>query len=115
MQLQNQHVLCHQQATVCACASQAVELVAQGAEPNTRDKAGLTPSHYAASKGHLDILQFLATKGVDLEAEDPRGRTAFHYAAASGATEVARWLIGRSAWLDSYDAEDDTPLHLAAR
>lgn len=60
---------------------QAVELLAQGADPTQKDKQGLTAAHYAASNGYLDVLQYLATKGVDLDAEDPKGRTTLHYAA----------------------------------
>lgn len=70
--------------------SQAVELLSQGAEPNTRDKKGLTPAHYAAAHGHLDVAQYLATKGVDLDVEDERARTPLHYAALSGNPEVRR-------------------------
>lgn len=67
---------------------QAVELLAQGAEPGFRDKKGLTPAHFAAAHGHLDLLQYLATKGVDLDAEDLRARTPLHYAALGTNTEV---------------------------
>jgi ankyrin repeat protein len=65
-----------------------VELLAQGAEPGTKDKRLLTPAHYAAAHGALDVIQYLATKGVDLDAEDERARTPLHYAAAGSSAEV---------------------------
>jgi cytohesin len=61
---------------------QAVELLAQGADPTTRDKAGVRPLHYAAAHGHMDMVAFLASKGVDTDVEDPHGRTPLHHAAA---------------------------------
>ena len=60
----------------------AAELLSRGAEPNCRDKARLTPAHYAASKAAVDVLAYLAAKGADLDAEDERGRTPLHYAGA---------------------------------
>jgi len=80
-----------------------------------RDKKGLAPAHYAAAQGHLDVLQYLATKGADLEVEDPHARTPLHYAALGSNVEVLRFLIRRSTWLDNADDADDTALHLAAR
>eukprot|EP00879_Flechtneria_rotunda_P030550 GHRR01033196.1.p1 GENE.GHRR01033196.1~~GHRR01033196.1.p1 ORF type:complete len:179 (+),score=57.94 GHRR01033196.1:141-677(+) len=93
----------------------AIELVARGADPATRDKQGRRPVHYAAAHGHLDILQFLATKGADPEAECPAARMPLHYAATGKSVEVLRFLIQHSTWLDMADAADDTALHLASR
>ena len=111
----------------------AAELLAQGADPGTRDKRGLTAAHFAAAHGHLDVLQYLAAKGADLDAEDARARAPLHYAAAAGGgrfgsggggssgssatggIEALRFLASKSAWLDGGDEADDTALHLAAR
>ena len=68
---------------------QAVDLLSQGADPTTRDKAGARPLHYAAAHGHVDLVAFLASKGADTDAEDPRGRTPLHHAAAGGGGGVA--------------------------
>ena len=87
----------------------------QGAEANIKDKHGLSPAHYAASKGHLDVLQFFSSKGVDLEVEDPKGRTPLHYAALGDHPETLKYLISKSSWLEGQDYRDDTLLHLAAR
>lgn len=71
--------------------------------------------HYAAAHGHLDVLQYLATKGADLEAEDPQARLPLHYAAIGRSVEVLRFLIKNCTWLNAADAADDTALHLVAR
>jgi ankyrin repeat protein len=42
--------------------------------------SGRTLLHYAASNGHLDVLEFLASKGANLNIQDSAGRTALHYA-----------------------------------
>ncbi|GAX72962.1 hypothetical protein CEUSTIGMA_g417.t1 [Chlamydomonas eustigma] len=93
----------------------AVHLLDKGASANIKDKAGLTPLHYAASHGHHEIVEFLSTRGVELDAEDPQGRSPLHFACAGGHLATATFLASRSVWMDSYDSADDTPLHLAAR
>lgn len=76
------HPARHTPLCVSMPPKQAAELLAQGADPEARDKRHLTPSHYAAAHGHLPLLQYLAAKGVDLEVEDLAGRTPLHLAAA---------------------------------
>lgn len=62
---------------------QVEELVAQGALITAKEaKKGRSTVHYAASHGHLDVLDFFATKGADLDADDALGRSPLMYAAA---------------------------------
>ena len=79
------------------------------------DKKSLHPVHYAASKGHVDLLVFLSSKGADLDVEDAAGRTPLHFAAAFGHKETIKFLIEKCVWLDGFDSEDNSALHLAAR
>ena len=37
---------------------------------NLKDKHGKTPLSYAATSGHMDVVQYLASKGVDIYAKD---------------------------------------------
>jgi ankyrin repeat protein len=48
------------------------------------------PAHFAAAHGHLDVLQYLATKGADVEAEDPQARMPLHHAGARGLIQRSR-------------------------
>jgi uncharacterized protein len=71
--------------------------------------------HYAASKGHTHILQYLGSRGVDLDAEDSTGRSPVHYASTWGHVETVQFLASKRVWLDATDADDDTAMHLACR
>ena len=44
---------------------------------------GGTPLHYAAQKGHKEIIELLITNGADLNAKTGRGTTPLHLAAAN--------------------------------
>lgn len=89
--------------------------VAKGVDPCSVDKKGTSAIHFAASKGHLDVVLFLLSKGVDIDMEDQSGRSPLHYAVLGESNEVVKALMKKSAWIDAYDKDDDTPLHLAAR
>ena len=71
--------------------------------------------HYAASKGHTHILQYLSSRGTDLDAEDSTGRAPVHYASTWGHVDAVKFLISKRVWLDAMDGDDDTALHLACR
>ncbi|KAL6782313.1 hypothetical protein ACKKBG_A06325 [Auxenochlorella protothecoides x Auxenochlorella symbiontica] len=90
-------------------------LIERGAELDCRDRAKLTPLHYAAGRGRLDIVRALKARGVDLDPESPDGRTPLHLAALRGHAAVAGFLAGSGAWVGAFDGSDSTPLHLAAR
>lgn len=44
-------------------------LLANGADPNTRDREGITPLHAAASAGYADIVKMLLASGADVYAD----------------------------------------------
>lgn len=46
-----------------------------GAKLNDRDIKGMTPVHYAASAGNMDILALLYHQGASLDVRDLKGRT----------------------------------------
>ncbi|XP_071147016.1 uncharacterized protein [Mytilus edulis] len=77
---------------------------------------GMTPLLYAASKGHLEVVQYLISEGSEIESKDKEGRTALHWAAKNGNVEINKWLIevGRinpllktSAGATPYDIAED--------
>ncbi|KHJ82227.1 ankyrin repeat protein, partial [Oesophagostomum dentatum] len=56
-------------------------LVKNKAEVNVSDNHGLTPLHWAASKGLERTVGFLLKGGADVDRPDDRGRNALHMAA----------------------------------
>ncbi|KAG8793139.1 hypothetical protein FRC12_003775 [Ceratobasidium sp. 428] len=91
-----------------------------GAEANagaTNDK-GLTPLHYAASKGRVDVGKLLIARGADINAKDKAGQHPLHRAASAGHDAFLTILLnppeGRpKTRLNTGDRLGNTPLHLA--
>ncbi|XP_057461134.1 protein VAPYRIN-LIKE-like [Actinidia eriantha] len=63
---------------------------------NFADFRGRTAIHVAASRGHVDSLQFLVSIGGDPDLVDHNGWTPLHCAAAEGHHESAEFLIDHS-------------------
>jgi ankyrin repeat protein len=99
---------------VTVLCMQVEGLVTDGISPGVTDSSKHAGVHFAASKGELEILQFLHTKGVDLDVEDACGRSALHYAAANNHEAVIQYLAEKGCWLDATDEMECTALHLAA-
>lgn len=97
------------------CKLQAEGFLEKGVTPGIKDKEGRTGAHFSASRGELEMLQFLHSKGVDIDAEDKTGRSPLHFAALRDHESAVVFLASKAAWVDSCDATDCSPLHLAAR
>ncbi len=52
------------------------------------DNNGDTVVHWAATKGHLEIVEILLSEGAALDIANKQGWTALHRAAFSGRIEV---------------------------
>uniref|UniRef100_UPI00358ED4B9 transient receptor potential cation channel subfamily A member 1 n=1 Tax=Myxine glutinosa TaxID=7769 RepID=UPI00358ED4B9 len=76
---------------------------------------GHLPLHQAASLGHNDILNLIATcvKTIDLNEKDKEGNTALHLAADRGHTETIRILLSLEADPNSLNNMHKGPLHIA--
>lgn len=72
----------------------AKELIARGADVN---KPGWTPLHYAATKGHLDVMELLFANNAYIDAESPNGTTPLMMAAQYGSTEAVKRLLDEGA------------------
>jgi uncharacterized protein len=65
-------------------------LIARGADVN---KTGWAPLHYAATNGHLEIMQLLLDEHAYIDAESPNGTTPLMMAAQYGSVEAVKLLL----------------------
>jgi len=84
-----------------------------GANPNSRNWLNITPLHWAAMNGSLEMTQLLIRKGAKVDDPSIYG-TAVTFAAQRGAVDVARMLLDRGARVEAPRVDDATPLMVAA-
>lgn len=73
-----------------------------------------TPLHYAALKGHTQVVRILLSGGASIHAQDAYGWTALHAAANNGHADVVKVLVQADADPTIPDKKGQTPLHLSA-
>ncbi|VDP25201.1 unnamed protein product [Onchocerca flexuosa] len=89
-------------------------LLKKKANPNTKNKRGMTATHWAALNGHCNIIKLLFNNGVDLKLRDQETRTVLHYAALSGDLDSVKFILeNTSIPIDSQCSAGYTPLHYA--
>ena len=71
----------------------AKKLIARGADVKT----GWTPLHYAATTGHIDVMQLLLDEHAYIDAESPNGTTPLMMAAHYGSREGVKFLLDAGA------------------
>jgi len=78
---------------------------------------GLTPTHFAASEGHIDCLRLLIASGADVNKPDNtvKNNTPAHIAASKGHVDCLRLLISNGADLNTHSSLDITPLQIACQ
>ncbi|KAI8079401.1 ankyrin repeat-containing domain protein, partial [Thamnidium elegans] len=75
---------------------------------------GLRPIHFAASRGHVNLVQFLIQScQVDIDAIDKEGETALLKAAYAGHLSVIQYLVQSNANPIHQDRDGWTALHNA--
>ena len=84
---------------------------------NNINGAGLTPLHYAASKGNLLICQLIISNVSDKNPRNPRGLTPLHTAAFNGHLSVCELLINNTKDKNPHVSGilQGTPLHFASQ
>jgi ankyrin repeat protein len=88
------------------------QLVENDADVN---KPGWTPLHYAASGGHVSIVEFLLENSAYIDAESPNGSTPLMMAAMYGSPESVKVLIQAGADLTIKNQLGLTALDFAVR
>jgi ankyrin repeat protein len=75
-------------------ADLARKLIARGADVN---KTGWTPLHYAATGGHVAVIQMLLDENAYIDAESPNGTTPLMMAAMYGTPAAVQLLLDSGA------------------
>ncbi|WP_264328502.1 ankyrin repeat domain-containing protein [Wolbachia endosymbiont (group A) of Andrena hattorfiana] len=94
--------------------SKVKDSVNRGADVNTKDRDGNTPSRNAVLKGHFGIFKYLVENGVSLEGKDHRCGPSICDASYSGNLDILKYLIGKGVDVNESDKNGWTPLHFAA-
>jgi hypothetical protein len=79
------------------------------------NKTGWTPLHYAASGGHVAVIEFLLDHSAYIDAESPNGTTPLMMAAMYGSPEAVKVLIQAGADLTLKNQLGLTALDFAVR
>jgi ankyrin repeat protein len=80
---------------------------------NVRNVDGHTPLHFAAVKGHKEIVEPLIAKGEDVNAKREDGVIPLHFAAMKGHKEIAELLIAKGEDVNAKNKAGQTPLDWA--
>ena len=77
------------------------------------DHIGWTPLHYACTRGHLEVAQFLVTNGADVNASSINGSTPLMMAVQSGNEELIKYLLDKGADLQLRNSQGFTAIDIA--
>ncbi len=88
------------------------KLVERDADIN---KTGWTPLHYAATGGHVPVIEYLLDNSAYIDAESPNGTTPLMMAAMYGSPEAVKHLIQAGADLQIKNGANMTALDFALK
>ena len=84
-------------------------------DPQGRDGEQHTLAHWAAYKGTVTVLEYLAAQQVPLDVPDMHKRTPLHWAAREGREMVIQFLLQHGARVDVQDNDGKRPLDYATQ
>ncbi len=87
-------------------------LIDRGAEVN---RPGWTPLHYAATRGHRDMMRLLLDHDAYIDSESPNGTTPLMMAAYTGTPLAVKLLLEEGADPTLANSDHTTALDLAVR
>ena len=77
-------------------------------------KCNLTPFHFAAAYGHLDLCKYVSKDLEDMSPKCNLGQTPLHLAASNGHLDVCKHIMEKTTNKSQKNNDGETPLHLAA-
>ncbi|KAF0691495.1 Aste57867_17297 [Aphanomyces stellatus] len=86
------------------------KLIASGCNPNSVDEDERTALHWAASSGHMDVVEFL-TDMTQIDHKDDSGWTALMSAVSAGHVDVASYLLSKGANANLANENGQIALH----
>jgi len=77
------------------------------------DHIGWTPLHYASSRGHLEVAQYLLANGAIVDSMSPTNTTPFMMAVQSGNEQLVKLLLDKGADIQLRNANGLTAIDIA--
>lgn len=80
---------------------------------NAKDGRNITPLHYAAVNGHIEVVKYLIAKGAKINSRNNIGITPLYGAVSADRCEAVKLLIAHGANVNDAANEGAVPLHAA--
>ncbi|MFQ5645687.1 MAG: ankyrin repeat domain-containing protein [bacterium] len=113
-----QGIVPEQQELIKAVKDRNIEKVKEMLEKRpeyieARYRFGITPLHWAARTGNLEIARLLIERGIEVNARNKNGVTSLHEAAIKGDIPMARLLLKSGARINARDENGKPTIQFA--